>query len=58
MGKNFIKTSDEDTRLLLRKEGYVEVGKDGDKWVFINDKNYNFSEQDKKMIMYTNILNI
>lgn len=56
--KNFIKTSDKETRLLLIKEGYTEVGKEGNKWVFINDKNFAFSEYDQGTITYSDMLNI
>ena len=52
--KNFIKTSDKETWLLLKKEGYTELQKEGDKWVFLNDKDFNFSSYDRKNIEYTN----
>ena len=52
--KNFIKTSDKETWLLLKREGYTELPKEGNKWVFINDKDFNFSSHDKKNIEYTN----
>ena len=52
--KNFIKTSDKETWLLLKKEGYTELQKEGDKWVFRNDKDFNFSSYDRKNIEYTN----
>ena len=52
--KNFIKTSDKETWLLLKREGYTELPKEGDKWVFLNDKDFNFSSHDKKNIEYTN----
>ena len=52
--KNFIKTSDKEIWLLLKKEGYTELPKEGDKWVFLNDKDFNFSSYDRKNIEYTN----
>lgn len=52
--KNFIKTSDEGIYLILKKEGYTELPKEGDKWVFLNDKEFNFSNHDKDNIEYTN----
>ena len=52
--KNFIKTSDKETWLLLKREGYTELPKEGNKWVFLNDKDFNFSSHDKKNIEYTN----
>ena len=51
--KNFIKTSDKEVWLLLKKEGYTELPKQGDKWVFLNDKEFNFSNHDNKNIEYT-----
>ena len=51
--KNFIKTSDKEIWLLLKKEGYTELPKEGDKWVFLNDKEFNFSSHDKNNIEYT-----
>ena len=56
--KHFIKTSDKETYLLLLKEGYTEVGKEGNKWVFLNDKNFQFSKYDQNAIMYTDIIGI
>ena len=51
--KNFIKTSDKEVWLLLKKEGYTELPKEGNKWVFLNDKEFNFSNRDKNNIEYT-----
>ena len=52
--KNFIKTSDKEIWLLLKKEGYTELPKEGNKWVFLNDKEFNFSNHDKNNMEYTN----
>ena len=54
--KNFIKTSDEKTAAILRESGLLELAKEGDKWVFVNNnENVNFSA-DIKDVMITNIL--
>ena len=59
MGRyNFIKTSDKEVALLLRKEGYTELSKEGDKWVFLNDREFKFSKYDEDNIEYTNKMNI
>lgn len=52
--KNFIKTSDKEIWLLLKKEGFTELSKEGNKWVFLNDKEFNFSSHDKNNMEYTN----
>ena len=39
--------------VLLKKEGYTELPKEGNKWVFLNDKEFNFSNHDKNNIEYT-----
>ena len=53
--KHFIKTSDESVADELRKEGYVELSKDGQQFVFINEakKEQTF---DKKKVIYTDTL--
>ena len=55
--KNFIQTQDEKVAETLRNEGYVELSKQGNFFVFINDitKPKTFDEQ---KITYTNILNV
>lgn len=52
----FIRTSNEDTAEMLRKEKFTELPKEGKFWVFINDKNVKFSKEEKKEknIIYTN----
>jgi len=38
MGKDyFVKTNDKDTADILRESGFVELEKEGDKWVFLNN---------------------
>lgn len=56
MKQKFIKTSDEHTAKLLRDAGYVELAKEGNRFVFINDINKTeFSSSDVK-INYSNKL--
>lgn len=54
--KHFIRTSDYDTAKKLREEGFQEIGKSGNLYVFINDwSKQKFSENiDEKKIAYTN----
>lgn len=52
--KNFIKTSSKEVWLLLKKEGYTELPKQGDKWVFLNDKSFDFSAYAKQNMEFTN----
>ena len=52
--KNFIKTSDKEIWLLLKKEGYTELPKEGNKWVFLNDKDFKFSNHDHNNMEFTN----
>lgn len=56
--KNFIKTSDEGTYKLLLKEGFVVIGKEDGKWIFLNNNSLKFSGQDTSKILYTDILNV
>ena len=50
MKQKFIKTSDEQTANLLREAGYVELAKEGNRFVFINDSNkMDFSSSDLKL---------
>ena len=58
MKTNFIKTSDLDTANKLKLNGFTEVSKEGEFYVFLNDGKQNFSEDDSKKMMYTNILNM
>lgn len=58
MTYNFIRTSDETTAELLRKEGYVELTESSSKdFCFINDSDKLNFEGNKK-ITYTNVLYI
>ena len=37
--KHFVKTTDPDMAEYLRKAGFVELAKEGSRWVFINEVN-------------------
>ena len=57
MDKKFIKTSDEETANLLRASGLMELSKEGDKWVFVNEINkIQFSKDKMKDVHTTDIL--
>lgn len=57
MEKKFIKTSDEETANLLRASGLMELAKEGDKWVFVNEINkIQFSKDKMKDAHTTDIL--
>lgn len=54
--KQFINTVDPDTADILRKYGFKELPKSGNKYVFINEPNkIQFSSQDMQM-SYTDVL--
>lgn len=55
--QNFILTSDEFTKDLLLAEGFTLLGKEGNKWRFINNGRMNFSDEESKKITYTNMYN-
>ena len=50
--KHFIKTQDEQVAEQLRKEGYTELSKENNSFVFINDSK-KAQTFDKKKIIYT-----
>lgn len=56
MDKNFIATTDEATAEELRKLGFQELPKQGNRWMFINDNKINFSSDAMKDVQTTNIL--
>lgn len=56
MDKNFIATTDEATAEELRKLGFQELPKQGNRWMFINDNKINFSSDVMKDVQTTNIL--
>lgn len=53
---NFIKTTDVETAEKLKTAGFTLVNKSGNCWTFMNDKNTQFSENEKKKIVYSNKL--
>ena len=57
MKYNFIKTSDNETKENLLKEGYKLVSQDEKIWTFINDHSLTFDNTNNK-IQYSNILNV
>lgn len=49
-GKNFVKTTDPKTAEYLRRAGFVELKKEGDRFVFLNEINkVNFDDKDLKV---------
>lgn len=56
--KNFIQTRDEGTAIQLRSLGFTELPKQGSFFVFINDGKANFSSEEKKKMVYTNIISV
>lgn len=57
MKYNFLKTSDEETKEKLLKEGFKLVSQDGNVYIFLNDHALTFEDKTKK-IQYSNILSI
>ena len=53
---NFIKTQDVPTSEQLRQLGFTELPKQGSFFVFINDGKANFSSEEKKKLIFTNIM--
>lgn len=54
---NFIKTEQETVANELRASGYPELGKEGKFFVFANiGKKINFTEDDKKNMVFTNVV--
>lgn len=48
--KNFVKTNDAETAEMLRKAGFVELAREGDKWVFLNENGkMDFSDSKAKV---------
>lgn len=57
MKYNFLKTSDEETKEKLLKEGFKLVSQDGNVYTFLNDHALTFEDKTKK-IQYSNMLSI
>lgn len=55
---NFIKTSDEHVAEELRRNNFTELKKDGSLFVFINNGKMNFSNKEKKEIIYSDVLSM
>jgi hypothetical protein len=55
MTYNFIRTTDEDTKNTLVREGFKLISQDGRTFTFLNDKPLSFEDKNKK-IQYSNIL--
>lgn len=58
MNYNFIKTEQEHLAQLLRQSGFTELKRDGKLFVFVNDGKMNFSDKDKKEIIYSDVLSM
>lgn len=57
MNANFIKTPSMLIYDRLLKSGATYIGQEGELYCFINDiKNFTFSDEDKKEILFTNII--
>ena len=54
--QNFIKTNSESIAIQLKKLGFTELPKQGTFFVFLNNGTANFSEEDRKKVIYTNKL--
>lgn len=57
MKYNFIKTSCEETKNTLLKEGFKLISQDGNVYTFLNDHALTFEDKNKK-IQYSNMLSI
>ena len=58
MKHNFIRTTQEHVAEELRRNGFTELKKDGNFFVFVNDGKMKFSDKDKKEIIYSDILSV
>lgn len=58
MKQNFIKTSDTETAQKLRASNLTELPKQGNFFVFLNDKPFQFTESENKKLVFTNVMNI
>lgn len=56
MINHFIKTTDDETALKLKAEGFSLISKDGNVYTFLNDGKMNFADEDKKKMAFTNVL--
>ena len=58
MKKNFIRTTDANTKKMLFELGYNLISEDGNVAMFLNDKPMNFAETSDMKYSYTNNLSI
>ena len=58
MKGNFIRTSQEHIAKELRRNGFTELKKDGNFFVFINNGKMNFSDKKKKEMIYSDLLSV
>ena len=58
MKSNFIRTTQEHVAEELRRNGFTELKKDGSFFVFVNDGKMNFSDKDKKEMIYSDLLSV
>ena len=56
MNNTFIKTQDEDTAKLLREAGYIELAKEGNRWVFVNNDKIKVTMEVMKNVQLTDVL--
>ena len=56
MQGNFIKTSDPSLVKKLRESGFTSVSQEGKMFIFINDGKAVFSDNEKKSLVYSDIL--
>ena len=55
MKYNFLRTSDEDTKNKLIKEGFKLISQDGNVFTFMNNRTLTFEDKNNK-IQYSNML--
>lgn len=56
--EQFIKLQDISTAEQLRKLGFTELPKQGSFFIFINDGKAIFSSEEKKKMIFTNIISV
>ena len=56
--KHFICTTDPDTAKMLKKLGYEELPKQGNRWMFLNNQDKIVFSSDNFKLHYTNNLSI
>jgi len=57
-GKNFITTTSKEVADELKKNGYVLVNEEANKWTFINDKNLKFDNANSSKVVFTDMLSM